>query len=92
LSFIARVKDNSHLGGVLVSVLAIKPEAHGFKPSRGGGLLRAIKMRSMPSFRGEVKPEAPFCNILQHVKSMNKNTSQGQIHNFLHPFLLLATR
>jgi hypothetical protein len=42
----------SHLGGVMVSVLAIGLKIHGFKPSRGDGFLRAIKICSMPSIRG----------------------------------------
>jgi hypothetical protein len=29
--------------------------------------LRAIKIRSAPSFGGEIKPEAPCCKILWHV-------------------------
>jgi hypothetical protein len=35
---------------------------------RGDEFLRAIKIYSTPSFRGEVKPEAKCHNILQHVK------------------------
>jgi hypothetical protein len=33
------------------------------------GFLRVINIRSTPSFGGEVKPEASYCKILQHVKS-----------------------
>jgi hypothetical protein len=55
------------------------------KPSRGDGLLRAIKIRSTPSFGGEVKPEAPRRKILRHI---NKNTSEGQI---LTPFAHSST-
>jgi hypothetical protein len=47
----------SRLGGVVVSVLAILPKVRGFKPGRNDGLLRAIKIRSTPSFGGEVKRE-----------------------------------
>jgi hypothetical protein len=43
-----------HLGGVMVSVLAIRPKVGGFKPGRGDGFLRVITIRSTPSFRGEV--------------------------------------
>jgi hypothetical protein len=42
----------------MVCVLAIGPKVHEFKPSRGDGFLRAIKIRSAPSSGGEVKPEA----------------------------------
>jgi hypothetical protein len=58
----------SHLGGVVVSVLATGPKGRRFKPGRGDGFLRAIKIRSTPSFGWEVKPEIPCRKILQHVK------------------------
>jgi hypothetical protein len=41
----------SHLGGVVVSVLATGPKGREFKPGRGDTFLRAIKIRSTPSFR-----------------------------------------
>jgi hypothetical protein len=40
----------------VVSVLATGLKGHGFKPSQGDGILRAIKIRSTPSFGWEVKP------------------------------------
>jgi hypothetical protein len=43
----------------VVSVLATGPKSRGFKPGRGDGFLRAIKIRSTPSFGGEVKREGP---------------------------------
>jgi hypothetical protein len=52
----------------MVSMLATGPRFCRFKPSRGNGLLRAIKIGSMPAFRGEVKLEAPCRKILWHVK------------------------
>jgi hypothetical protein len=52
----------------MVRVLAIGPKVHGFKPSRGNGLLRAIKIHSTPSFREEVRLEAP-CKILWHAQN-----------------------
>jgi hypothetical protein len=52
----------------VVSVLAIGPKGCGFKPGRGDGFLRAIKIRSTPSFGWEVKPEVPCRKILRHVK------------------------
>jgi hypothetical protein len=57
------------LGDVLVIVLAIKPKVCRFKPGRGDGFLRAIKIRSTTSFEGEVKPSAAFRKILRHVKN-----------------------
>jgi hypothetical protein len=46
---------------VMVSVLAIVPKVRGFKSDQGqdNGFLRAMKIRSAPSFGGEVKPSAP---------------------------------
>jgi hypothetical protein len=44
------------LGGKVVIVLATGPKGCGFKSSRGDGFLRAIKIRSTPSFRWEIKP------------------------------------
>jgi hypothetical protein len=54
----------------MVSVLAIGPKVRGFRPGRGDGILRAIKIRSTLSFGGEVKPSAPGRKILQHVKEL----------------------
>jgi hypothetical protein len=54
-------------GGLVVSALAIGPKVRGFRSQRGRGFLRAVKIRSTPSFGGEVKPSAP-CKILRHVK------------------------
>jgi hypothetical protein len=52
----------------VVNVLATGPKGRGFKPGRGDGFLRAIKIRSTPSFGWEVKPEVPCRKILWHVK------------------------
>jgi hypothetical protein len=43
-------------GDVVVSVLATGPKGRGFKPGRGNGFLRAIKILSTPSFGCKVKP------------------------------------
>jgi hypothetical protein len=51
----------------MVSMLAIGPKVHGFKPD---GFLRAI-IRSTPSFGGEIKPLAP-CMFLRHAKITSK--------------------
>jgi hypothetical protein len=58
----------SRLGGVVVSVLATGPKGRGFKPGRGAGVLRAIKIGSTPSFGYEVKPEVPYRKFVRHVK------------------------
>jgi hypothetical protein len=54
---------SSRLGGVVVSVLATGPKGCLFKPGRGDGFLRAIKIRSTPSFRWRIKPEVPCRKI-----------------------------
>jgi hypothetical protein len=56
-------------GGVTVTMLAIGPKFSEFEPSWGDGFLRAIKIRSMTSSGGELKPSAPIRNILRHVKN-----------------------
>jgi hypothetical protein len=46
------------------SVLVTGPEGRGFKPGRGDGFVRAIKIHSTTSFGWE----APYRKILRHVK------------------------
>jgi hypothetical protein len=48
------------LGGTVVSVIAIEPKVRGFKPGRGNGYLRAIKIRSTPSSRRGSKAGGPM--------------------------------
>jgi hypothetical protein len=50
----------SRIGGVVVSVFAIGPKGRGFEPGPDDGFLRAIKIRSTPSFGWEVKPKVPL--------------------------------
>jgi hypothetical protein len=45
-------------------VHTIEPNVRGFKPGRGDGLLRTIKIRRTTSFGGEVKPSTPCRKIL----------------------------
>jgi hypothetical protein len=54
--------------GLLVSVLAIVPKVYEFKPGRGRWILKGNKIRSMLSCGGEVKPSAPYRNVLRHFK------------------------
>jgi hypothetical protein len=54
------------LDSVMVNVLAIGPNVHGFK-SEDGGLLRSIKFRSTTTFGGEMKSTAPCRKMLRHV-------------------------
>jgi hypothetical protein len=53
---------------VVLSVLATGSKGRWFKPGRGDGFLRAIQIRSTPSFWWEVKPEVPSRKILRHIK------------------------
>jgi hypothetical protein len=52
----------------VVSVFVIGPRVAGSNAAEGDGVLRSIKIRSTPSFGGEVKPDAQRRNILRHVK------------------------
>jgi hypothetical protein len=51
--------------GIVVIVVATEPKVSGFKPGWGRWI---SKIRSTPSFGGEVKPSAPCSKILGHVK------------------------
>jgi hypothetical protein len=66
-----------HLGGVVVSVLASGPRGRGFELGLVDGFLRAITIRSTPSFGWEVKPEVPCRKILRHVKDLLKSHGVG---------------
>jgi hypothetical protein len=66
----------SHLGGVMVSVLANGPKVHGFKPGRGDGFFKCDRISSTPSFGGEVKPSVPCRKILRHVKKITLKHEQ----------------
>jgi hypothetical protein len=63
------IRNVSRLGGAVVSEFATVPKVRGFKTGRGDGFLRAIKIRSTPSFGREVKPEVRCSKILRHVKN-----------------------
>jgi hypothetical protein len=68
----------SRLGGVVVTVLATgHKKGCRFEPGHGDGFLRAIKIRSKPSFAWEVKPEVPCRKILWHVKDLLKSHGDG---------------
>jgi hypothetical protein len=60
----------SLLGGIMMSVFAIEPKVSGFKPGRGDGVLRAMKIRSTLLFGGEVKLSASCRKIVRHVKEL----------------------
>jgi hypothetical protein len=47
-------------------MFAIRPKVRRFKPGQADGFLWAIKIRSIPPFGQEIKPETPFCK--EHVK------------------------
>jgi hypothetical protein len=56
----------------VVSVLATGPIGRGFEPGQGDGFVRAIKIRSTPSFGWDVKTEVPCRKILWHEKDLLK--------------------
>jgi hypothetical protein len=51
-------------------VLAIGSKVRGFKPGRGDRSSRAIKIRSTPAFRAEIKPLDPRRKILWRIKGL----------------------
>jgi hypothetical protein len=57
---------------IISRIGAIIPKVRGFVPGRGDEFLREIKIRSTPSFAGEVKQEAPSSKFLEHVKIHSK--------------------
>jgi hypothetical protein len=77
LNLLTNYTQQGRIGGVVVSVLATGPKGCGLEPGQGDGFLRAIKIRSTPSFRWKVKPEVPCCKILRHVKELLKSHGDG---------------
>jgi hypothetical protein len=61
----------------VVSVLATGPKVRGFEHGQGDVFLRAIKMRSTPSFGLEVTPDVPCRKILRHYKDLLKSHGEG---------------
>jgi hypothetical protein len=60
----------------------LEPRSSGSNPAEDGGFLRAIKVRSMHSFGGEVKPQ--FRKILQHVTlpvEYDRDTTSAKLKN-----------
>jgi hypothetical protein len=53
----------------MVSVLVIGLRVRGFKPGQCDGFLKAIKIRSTPSFGKDVKPSALCRKILRQIKN-----------------------
>jgi hypothetical protein len=77
----------SRFGGVMVTVLVTETKVRAFRPGRGDGFLRAIKIRSTLSFGEAIKPEAPCRKILRRPlghDSFLPNSFQFTIH--LSPF------
>jgi hypothetical protein len=56
------------LSDVVGSMLAIGPKVYGLKAGWGRWIFKGNKNLQHPSFRGAIKPLAPCCKILQHVK------------------------
>jgi hypothetical protein len=62
-------------------MLAIGPKVCGFQPGQGNGFLRPMKICSIPSFGGEVKPEAPchLWHVKYHAGSEQKYFTQSNL-------------
>jgi hypothetical protein len=58
------------LGALVVRVFAIRPKVRGSNPAEGDGFLRAIQIRSKPSFGGEVQMSVQYRKILRHGKDL----------------------
>jgi hypothetical protein len=80
----------------MVSVLAIGFKVRMFKPGRCDGFLNKMKIRSMTSIGGEVKPSTPCRKILRQVKNpycMKEILLVDKSHGYFSPsFSCFATR
>jgi hypothetical protein len=81
----------------MIIVLAIGPKVRGFKPCESDGFLKAIQIRSTPSFGGEVKLSAPCRKALRHVKDPLKYDRDADRQNSAaisrpvsHPFVTVC--
>jgi hypothetical protein len=78
--------QSSRLHGVVVTVLETGPKGRGLKPGWDDVFLKTIKIRSIPSFGSEVKPETSSRNILRHVKHplrfSDRPTDRQNSHSF----------
>jgi hypothetical protein len=69
-------------------VLVIGPKVRGLKPVESDWFLMAIKIRSMTSFGGEVKPSAPCRKDLRHIKDplrYDRDTDRQNSEAIFHP-------
>jgi hypothetical protein len=73
----------------MASVLAIGPNVRKFNPGRGDCFLRTIKIRSTPSFEGEVKPMAPCRKFILHEKSLENVNKDNSKAKFIISFAIL---
>jgi hypothetical protein len=79
----------SHLGGVVVSVLATGPKGRGFEPSQGDGFLRAIQIRSTPSSRMGSKAGSHVVRFYDVLKTILSPTGMKRLNShFLRPLQL----
>jgi hypothetical protein len=78
----------------MVSALAVEPRVCGFKPGVGDGVLMSIKIRSTPSFGGEVsrRPHAKgFYGMLKNLAKYDRDTTSAKFKGISRQ-LSLATR
>jgi hypothetical protein len=70
---------NGRLGGVTVIVLATRRKSCGFKLGQGDVFLRAIQIRSTPSFGWEVKSEAHVVRFYGMLKISRSPTGTDRL-------------
>jgi hypothetical protein len=56
------------LSGIVAACLSLDVRFMDSNPGKDSGFLRVMKIHSMTSFRGEVKPSVPCGKILRHDK------------------------
>jgi hypothetical protein len=86
LSDLYRKLCPSILGGVTISVLAIRPNVRGLNLAEAMVFLRAIQIRSKPFFGGGVKPSASCRKILRNIEITWKWTKMLCKDKFIIPF------
>jgi hypothetical protein len=75
------------LGGLVIACLQLDPRFAGSHPAEVDGFLKAIKVRSMTSFKREVKPSVTCRYILRHVKYTCEVWQRYFVGKILLPFL-----
>jgi hypothetical protein len=64
------------VGGLVDTILPIGPKVYGFGPGRGLWVLRTIKIRSTPSFEGEINSSTHVVRFYCMLMIASKHCSQ----------------